>query len=395
MSSAAAERLRQDRLLEEAIEAAGADDLGEPTWSEGLARVLDGLVHEARLHDLGVEVAADDVRTYLTNRLAVTAWRRDHPEVAAGAVTAPIVIVGQPRTGTTILYDLLAQDPGLRAPLTWEVDHPVPPPAAATFDTDPRIEEVDARLQMADLLIPGFTDFHPLGARLAQECVRITASDFRSMIFQTQYRLPAYNRWLLDEADLAPAYAWHRRYLQHLQSGHPAERWLLKSPAHLWHLDALAAEYPDAVIVQTHRDPLPVIASVSALAAHLRRMASDETSVAEAAQEYADDILLGLERGMDARDRGVFPTHQVVDVQFADFMADPLATIASIYGGIGRELTDDAARRMRAFLDAHPGDGGGGGTRYRFADTGLDADELRARAAPYQERHGVPSEPVR
>jgi hypothetical protein len=394
VTATAAERLDRDRLLEEAVAAAGADDLGEDTWQEGLDRVLDGLVHQARLHELGMEIAADDVRSYLVNRLAVTAWRHAHPEVAAGAVTRPIVIVGQPRTGTTILYDLLAQDPALRAPLTWEVDHPVPPPETATYDSDPRIAEVQARLGMADLLIPGFTAFHPLGATLAQECVRITGSDFRSMIFQTQYRLPGYNRWLLHEADLAPAYRWHRRYLQHLQSRHHADGWLLKSPAHLWHLDALAAEYPDALVVQTHRDPLTVVASVSALAAHLRRMASDETSIPEAAADYADDIFLGLERGMDARERSVLPAAQVVDVRFADFMADQLGTVATIYDRLGRELTDDAADRMRAFLAAHPGDGGGSGTRYRFSDTGLDAGALRERATAYQQRYDVPSEPM-
>ncbi len=139
-------------------------------------------------------------------------------------IDRPIVIVGQPRTGTTILYDLLALDPELRAPLTWEIDRPVPPPQAATRDTDPRIAEVDAALALVDAVIPGFTDFHPMGARLAQECVRITGGDFRSMIFSTQYRTPTYDRWLLDEADLAPAYRWHRRYLQHLGSGADTRR---------------------------------------------------------------------------------------------------------------------------------------------------------------------------
>ena len=387
-------RLDRDRLVEEAIAATGESDFGEPTWQEGLDILLDSLRTEAQLHELGVEVAATDVLGYLRNRLAITAWRRDHPEVAAGAVDRPIVIVGQPRTGTTILYDLLALDPDLRAPLSWEVDQPVPPPETATFDTDPRIDDVQATLDMADLLIPGFTDFHPMGARLAQECVRITAGDFRSLIFPTQYRLPSYNRWLLHEADLAPAYRWHRQFLQHLQSAHPAKQWLLKSPAHLWHLDALASEYPDAVIVQTHRDPLKVIASVSALAVHLRGMASDDASIVESAGRWADDIFLGLDRGMEARDRGVFPAAQFVDVQFAEFVADPLATIDRLYTALGRELSPETAARMGDFLASNPGDGGGGGTRYRFADTGLDADGLRARAAAYQARFGVETERI-
>jgi hypothetical protein len=279
--------------------------------------------------------------------------------------------------------------------MTWEVDRPCPPPDPATYDDDPRAAEVQATLDMADTLIPGFTDFHPMGARLGQECVRMTAGDFRSMIFPTQYRVPSYNRWLLYEADLAPAYRYHRRYLQHLQSGVPAEQWLLKSPAHLWHLEALFDEYPDAVVVQTHRDPLKVIASVSALVAHLRQMASDDTSVAEVAVDYRDDIFLGLERDIEARERGIVPEGQVVDVQFTDFVDDPMAAIAALYEQLDRELTPSTAKRMQEFLHAHPGDGGGGGSRYRFADTELDADELRERARPYQERFGVPSEPVR
>jgi hypothetical protein len=390
----AAERLRADRLLEEASQATGCDDLGEPTWQDGLERLLEGLREEAGLHDVGVEVAVADVSSHLRNRLAITAWRREHPEVAGLAVERPILIVGQPRTGTTILYDLLARDPGMRAPLTWEVDHPCPPPETATFEDDPRIELSQGALDLAEAMIPGFTTFHPMGARLGQECVRITGGDFRSMIFPTQFRLPSYNRWLLHEADLAPAYRWHRRFLQHLGSRHPAPQWLLKSPAHLWHLPELIAEYPDVLLVQTHRDPLRVISSVSALAAHLRQMSSSDGTIAEAAAGYADDILVGLDRGMAARDDGTLPADQVVDVQFTDFVADPLATIAVIYERLGRELTGEAADRMRAFLAEHPGDGGGGGTRYRFADTGLDADDLRERSRPYQERFGVPSEPV-
>ncbi|HWE70302.1 MAG TPA: sulfotransferase [Acidimicrobiales bacterium] len=388
-------RFDGDRLVEAAIATTGEDDFGEDGWREGLDLLLGGLCEVARLNDLGVEIAAGELANYLATRLAITAWRRDHPDVAAGTIERPLVIVGQPRTGTTILHDLLAQDPALRAPLTWEVDRPLPPPETDTYKSDPRIDEVQANIDMAESLMPGFTTFHPMGARLSQECVRITAGDFRSMIFSIQYRIPTYNRWLLHEADLGSAYRWHRRYLQHLQSRHSADQWLLKSPAHLWNLDALAAEYPDAIVIQTHRDPLKVIASTSALAAHLRGMATDETSLPEIAADYADDIFLGLDRGMEARDRATFPADQVVDVQFSEFVDDPFSTIHSLYAALGRELTGVTEKRMRAFLAGNPGDGGGGGARYRFADTGLDADELRQRSARYQERFGVVSEPVR
>jgi len=380
------------QLVSQASELTGLDDLGDDTWRDGLGRLLASLEAEARLNDVGVQVATGDILSHLTNRLGIVAWRRDHPEVARGTIRAPLVIVGQPRTGTTILYDLLAQDPAHRAPLTWEVDRPCPPPETATYGTDPRIDEVQAQLDVACQLVPGFTAFHPLGPRLAQECVRITGADFRSMIFATQYRVPSYARWLLWSADMAPAYRWHRRTLQHLQSRHPGERWLLKSPGHVWCLATLLAEYPDAVLVQTHRDPLRVVASVSALIALLRRMACDDPSVAEAAAEYVDYITEALDRSVAARRDGTAPAARVIDVQFSAFMADPFGTIRTIYERLGRELDAATERRMRDFLAGHPGDGGG--QRYTFADTGLDAGALRERVRGYQEYFDVPSERV-
>jgi hypothetical protein len=328
----------------------------------------------------------------LKNRLGVIDWRKRHPEVAREPVTAPIVIVGQPRTGTTILYDLLAQDPDLRAPLTWEVDAPCPVPQPETYHNDPRIAQTQASIELSEQIIPGFLAFHPMGALVGQECVRITASEFTSMIFSVQYRLPGYYRWLLYEADHTGAYRFHRIFLQHLQSGVPGQ-WLLKSPAHLWHLDALLAEYPDALIVQTHRDPLNVISSIAALTHHLRRMGSDESSIAECAAQSYEEIAVGLDRGMALRDGGAVPAGRVIDVLFTDFMSDPWTTIDDIYRKLGRELKPETAQKMRDFLAAHPGDGGG--SRYTWSDTGLDAAAVRDRVRAYQDRYGVPTEKLR
>ena len=390
----AADRFDPAALIEQACQWAGSDDFGadfdpDETWRDGLGRLCEGLVSEARLNDLGVEIAALDLVRPLKNRLQIVEWRKAHPEIAEETIERPIFIVGQPRTGTTILFDLLAQDPQLRPPLTWEVDAPVPVPQPETYDSDPRIAETQASLEMSEQIIPGFMSWHPMGAQVGQECVRITASAFCSMIFSVQYRLPTYYKWLLYEADHRQAYRFHRIFLQHLQSG-VGGQWLLKSPAHLWTLDTLVAEYPDAVIVQTHRDPLKVISSISALTNHLRRMASDETTVADCAVQSCEEIVVGLQRGMALRES--LPKDQVIDVQFADFMQDPFATIRSLYERLDRELTPVAEQRMRDFLAAHPGDGGGG--RYSWADTGLDASLLREQVAAYQEHFGVPSEPL-
>jgi Sulfotransferase family len=384
--------LDRDQLVQAAIDLAGADAFGEPTWQEGLDRLLDAWHDEARLNAVGIEVARAEVVGTLATRLSILAWRSAHPEIARGPIVQPIVIMGQPRTGTTILHDLLAQDPALRAPLSWEVSKPVPPAEPDTYLTDPRIAEVQAGFDLTEQIVPGFHAFHPMGAQLAQECVQITAGDFRSMSFPVVYRVPTYSSWLLNDTDMASAYRWHRIYLQHLQS-RVGGQWLLKSPAHLWHLDALAGEYPDAIVVQTHRDPLQVISSVSALTANLRRLTTDNPTVADGAAQYGPEIIQGLERGMDARDRGVFPASQFVDVRFADFMADPIATIRRVYTQLGRELTPETEAKMRSFLTAHPGDGGGG--RYTWNDTGLDEAELRPLVKVYQDRYDVPTETLR
>src|SRR3954468_22446332 len=141
---------------------------------------------------MGAALVDGELTGYLADRMRVIEHRKNHAELAGVDVVPPIVIVGQGRTGTTILHELLAMDPASRVPLTWEVDHPVPPPETATYETDPRIAEVDATLAGVDLVLPNFRQMHPMGAQLPQECVRITGSDFRSMIFPTQYRVPSY-----------------------------------------------------------------------------------------------------------------------------------------------------------------------------------------------------------
>ena len=380
-----------DALVQQACDEAGSDDFGEPRWREGLDRLADALDTEGRINDIGQAVVPGELTTYLEDRLAITAYRAAHPEVATVDVVPPIVIVGQGRTGTTILHDLLALDPATRVPSTWEVDRPVPPPETATYDTDARIAEVDETLAMVDLVLPGFRAMHPMGARLPQECVRITGSDFRSMIFPTQSHVPSYGHWLLHETDMASAYRWHRVFLQHLQSHHPTTRWVLKSPGHIWCLDKLLAEYPNALLVQTHRDPLRIIASLASLVAHLRKLACDDPTIPEAAEEFAEYIVDGLDRSLDARESGVVGPDQVVDLQFAEFMTDPFGTIRTIYDHLDLELTAETEERMRDYLAANP-KGAHGVHHYTWDATGLDLGVWRDRARRYQDHFDVPSE---
>jgi hypothetical protein len=383
--------LTEAALLAAAEEQTGLVDLGADSWREALDRLLSSLHAEGGLSELGEQITAAQLQGHLAARLWVTDWHRRHPEIGQAAVPPPIVIVGQPRTGTTILFDLMAQDPQFRVPLTWEVAQPNPPPETATYDDDPRIAEADAAAAMTELLIPGFQAIHPSGGLRGQECVSITAGDFRSLLYSTVFHVPTYSRWLIYDADMAPAYAYHRRFLQLLQWHHPGSRWLLKSPAHQWWLGALFAEYPDAVVVHTHRDPLKVIASTASLTAHLQRLARDETSIAEEAPEWARYLVTGNDRSVDGREDGTVPPGRAVDVQFCDVMADPFGTMAAVYEQLGLPFTPDAEGRMRAFLADNPADKHGV-HHYRFSETGLDEGEMRRRTARYEEYFDVPQE---
>jgi len=165
----------------------------------------------------------------------------------------------------------------------------------------------------------------------------------------------------------------------------------LKSPAHQWCLGALLDEYPNALLVQTHRDPLRIIASLGSLVARLRSLASDDATIPDASADFAENILDGLDRSVTARENGTVRADRVVDSQFADFMDEPLATIGRIYALLGLELTSEADARMRAFLDHNPRDRYGGHV-YTWAETGLDEGEWRERAQPYQQYFAVPTE---
>jgi hypothetical protein len=206
------------------------------------------------------------------------------------------------------------------------------------------------------------------------------------------YRIPSYAQWLLS-ADMTSAYQWHRGFLQHLQSRIPVNRWVLKSPGHIWALDAMMKQYPDALVIQTHRDPLRTIASVSSLARTLRTFASDGSPIEPVASEWAEYVIDGIDRSVDARESGIVPASQVVDVQYGSFAVDPITTIAAAYDRLGLTFTADAETKMRNYLAAQPAHEHGG-HHYTFADTGLDEKALRQRTARYQQYFDVPNEPL-
>ncbi len=201
----------------------------------------------------------------------------------------------------------------------------------------------------------------------------MTALDFHSIQFSTTYRLPSYENWLFEQ-DLRPAYRFHREFLQHLQSTYARERWVLKSPGHLAAIDALLHVYPDALIVQTHRNPLDVLTSASSLHCVLRGAASDAIDPIEVGREQVELWSRVLRRGLEQRERVPDRAARFFDVRFPELLADPLDCVRRIYTHFDLELTTEAQQRMARFLGANTRDKHG---THRYAPETFGIDPVR------------------
>lgn len=383
--------LDESALIEAARRETGLSDFGGEEFRVALRLLLRDYEGEARLTPLGRFVARRDTVSLLAHRLQLEADRRRHPGIAEERIARPLFIVGLPRTGSTLLHHLLAQDPMSRVAQAWEVMAPSPPPGEGRDEADPRIGQAERQLRWLDRLAPAFRTIHPLGARLPLECMAITSHSFISQRFHTMYRVPNYQAWL-GRQELRPAYEWHRRFLQHLQWRRPAHRWILKAPSHAHGLDALFETYPDALVVQTHRDPVAVLASVASLTAVLRAAFTDAVDLPEIGAEVAQHWADGLERLMQIRGEGRVAPEHFFDVRYDELVADPLAAIRRLYAHFDLALSAAAEERMRGHLAEHPKDKHGPHI-YSLAAFGLDAEEIRRRFKAYGERFAVPSEP--
>ncbi len=384
-------RLDPDEILDEARRLTGRSDFGGTDFLEPYRLFTRSVDEESESHAVGRMIARSDLVNWLVNRLELTEARARHPEIAEERIEAPLFICGLPRTGTSILHELLAQDPDHRVPLHWEVRHPCPPPERATYETDPRIERAQRQVDLWNHIVPEYATMHELGARIPVECIQITAHSFVSDELLGRHQVPSYGAWFAT-ADQTPAYEMHRAFLQHLQWKCPGERWVLKAPSHLGALRTLLAVYPDARIVVTHRDPLRVLPSVASILYSTAFVRSDAIDPQEVLSWFTPETCLFLLDQMTAlRDEGVLPAEQVLDVRYGDLMREPVETLGSIYRHFDLPFTDATAQRMRDYLAHKPKDKHGRHA-YRFEDTGLDLAAERARFTAYQERYGVPSE---
>ena len=384
-------KLDDETLLGMARRAARLDDFGPDTFRPALARLLESIEADSQLTLFGRFFARRQLLEHLDQRLQLQEWRKQHPEVAEQEIRKPLFILGLPRTGTTLLYGLLGEDPVNRVPLSWEVDFPCPPAERETYHTDPRIEQTEKRFEQLRQLAPRFQAIHPIGSLMPQECIVLTAPEFLSVRFEMCFDVDGYQQWL-PRQDMSPAYRYHHDFLQHLQSRYAGERWVLKSPGHLGPIDALFDRYPDAMVVQTHRDPLRVIPSVSSLEFAMRQVASDDVDPIRLGRQQLFIWSTLLDQGMAARQQNPERESRILDLHMQEIVGDPIGAVRRIYAHFDLEISPQFEERMRAYVAAHPKDEHGE-HRYGLEAFGLEPEAINAAFKSYREHFGVQPEP--
>lgn len=332
----------------------GLSDFGGEDFRQPLGKLLWSLEHEAQLNEIGGPVLRQRVIDILATRLRVQAYLNRFPEILEEEIVEPLVIVGLPRTGTTMLHRTIAADPRMLAPLWYEVRFPCP---ALNWDFstsgDQRI--VDAKAEMKAMVDanPDLLAIHPMDAMGPDEDIMLLEQSFYSFNTQAYANIPTFDAWI-ESQDHTPGYEYFKTLLQFLQwqkrrSGQKGERWVLKAPHHLHYMDLIFKVFPDAKVVQSHRDPLETIPSLASLIAGVWVIYSDVADVKEVGRQWARKFANGMRHTMEVREQlGDSP---FLDLWFEDTVSHPLTEIQKIYDFVDMELTEEAKTEMERWQE--------------------------------------------
>lgn len=370
-----------DDLLATARERTGLTDFGDDSFREGLERLVRSLRTEAKLNAIGEAVLPELILKHLCQRLQIEDWYRRHPEIDDEPIDAPLIGLGLPRTGSTALSILLAEDPNARSLRRWEGAAPAPPPSTVE-GPDPRIADAEAAHAMTEQLAPRMFKLVPGSPTGPEECQDLMALTFAAHYFQAFAYVPSYSDWLID-ADLTATYAYERRVLKLLQWGSPVRPWRLKCPSHLLWLDHLDEVFPDARFVMTHRDPAEVMVSVADVYLEVARQFSEDVDLHHLGALNVRDWTTAMGRLLRFRD--AHGDDRFYDMDFRAMQRDPIAQVRGLYAWLGEPVTNEFEAGMRRWweenaatreVNIHPEPG----------EFGLDLDEVRAAFAEYTAR---------
>jgi len=381
-----AQMLVADELIEAACKATGLTRFDSESFREGLGILLADFNRNG-YSDLSVERLRTQALLSLSNRLKTTAYLDAHPQLRSRPIKRPLFVLGVPRTGTTLLSNLLAADPARRSPLTWEIDDPVPPATTATLYNDPRALTRLAAEKAMLAARPEAGKYYRNSAIYPNEDAFIMANDFKTLMCESRGKLPAYREWIFS-TDWSSAYEYHKQFLQVLQAEAPGT-WNLKLPSHALNVPTLLKTYPDARLVWTHRDPLTAVGSLCSLISLAHQVFIGRIDYQWLGENCPWQAEQHANRLMDARDQ--LGEDRIIDVHYADLMRDPIATVRTLYRALGDEFTPAAETGMRAWLADNPQDKFGR-HEYQLAKFGLTPEMVRPRFARYLARYNVERE---
>ncbi len=378
------------KLIEHACALTGLDDFGDFPWREAYEKLLWSLNNEAKLNTLGRMLIRAELLRTLQLRLRLTAFWKEHPQVLESPVSAPIVIAGAARTGTSILQETLSQDSQFHLPYTWKCLDPLP--LQNGDDKAKRIAKARSEAELWVDIQPEIRSMHDFGAELPTECLIFMSTDYHTDYWGMVADMPTWNSWRMEQGYFLNAYRWHKRLLQTMQYGEPAERtWLLKSPAHLAFLDVLKEVYPDVRIIHTHRDPVKCIPSTASITSTVRWERSETVNTVAIGQEIAFGFQFAMENVINQRQNGSLPESQITDIQLSELIKTPVESIQRIYQHFGLAFSGVMPEKISHYLQNKP-QGKFGKHSYSLDSFGMDESSLRENFKRYTDYYGISPE---
>ena len=371
-------------LRDKAQRQTGLSDFGGTTFHEPFEILLQSLRDEAQLNARGVFMLHRTMLRLLTNRLRTEQAFADNPALAETPIPRPLYVIGFPRTGTTLLHNLLACDPAARWMRLWEGLYPAPAPQS--LEDDPRIAAVEEWAAGFEKVAPRLAAAHKLDPRGPEECLWLIEHTFNDLIFELRAHVPTYSRWLAEHEADVDIHQYYRRQLQLLGAHCRGNHWVFKAPRHLPGLAGLLAVFPEARIVQTHRDPAAVLPSLCSLCEILRGAASDAVDKPAIGAHWHARLKAIFEQANAVR--ATAAEGQILDIQYADLVVDPIATVQHIYAHHGYEFTEPFEAAMRQWNAANR-QHKHGAHRYTLAEYGLSEAQVHEEFSEYTKEFGL------
>lgn len=377
-------KINANEILDQAKSETGLSDLGEPLFFEGLNKLIDSINNEANLNEIGIQAQPIRIQGLLTNRLRFEEDLKKFPEILDQEIIAPIVIVGLPRTGSTMTHRLLASDPNHTAMLWWEGRYPALLPGEKRGDIETRMELGKAEVDAVVAASPEALDIHPWDYKGADEEILLLEHNFLSTVPESFMALPSYSEWIEDQ-DHTLAYEDLKKFIQYLQWQNPGrekKRWVLKSPHHLGFIDKMISVFPDAKIIQTHRDPIKTVPSFCSMCANLFEPLTTNFDKVFIGKHWSNKLTRALNHCMNISEQH---PNNFLDLEFLNMIKDPIDEMKKIYEFIGESFGEKTEVAMEAWREENKHEMGA--HKYSLEEYDLTESQINDNFAKYQQKY--------